>query len=83
LGMQTAFQTTAGLVAPFVMGAIIEHASVPDAGYRQGFLLAGLIAIAGGFVCAWLLRPERDVQRLGAPQATRGPAPAGAAAGGR
>jgi len=80
LGANTAIQTTAGLIAPFAMGWMLQQAVSQTAGYEQGFLLAGLLAIGGGVLGLLLLRPERDLKRLG------GEVPKGvaaAAAGGR
>jgi MFS family permease len=76
LGVNTAFQTTAGLVAPLLMGWLVDHAADATAGFQQGFLLAGVLASAGGAVGLLLLRPESDVNRLGS-----APALAGAASG--
>jgi MFS family permease len=65
LGANTAFQTTAGLIAPLLMGWMLDGAASPAAGFQQGFLLAGGLALAGGVAGLLLLRPETDACRLG------------------
>jgi MFS family permease len=64
LGINTALHTTAGLAAPVVMGKIVQSAATPDAGYNLGFIIAGVVALAGGLVALLLLRPEADLTRL-------------------
>ncbi len=80
LGVNTAFQTTAGLVAPLLMGWMLDKAVSQAVGFQQGFLIAGVLAIAGGAAGLLLLRPEMDAGRLGAAHPA---AQAMAAAGGR
>jgi len=70
LGTNTAFYTTAGLIAPFAMGWILQNAASQAAGFEQGFLVAGLLAIGGGALGLLLLRPESDLKRLGGDAAT-------------
>jgi len=64
LGINTALHTTAGLAAPVLMGKIVQSAATPDAGYNLGFIIAGVVALAGGLVALLLLRPEADLTRL-------------------
>jgi len=66
LGINTAVITTAGLIAPFVMGKLIETAASADAGYQTGMLWAGLLSIGGGLAGLLLLHPDADAQKLGA-----------------
>ena len=80
LGANTAFQTTAGLIAPLLMGWMLDGAASPAAGFQQGFLLAGVLALVGGVAGLLLLRPETDAYRLGSAPVLVEAAPA---AGGR
>jgi len=63
LAIGTAVGTSAGLLAPFVTGSIIETAATPLAGFNTGFMICGLIMLAGGLIGMALIRPERDAQR--------------------
>jgi len=63
LAIGTAVGTSAGLLAPFIMGSIIETAATPLAGFNAGFIICGLIMLAGGLVGMALIRPERDAMR--------------------
>lgn len=75
LAITTAVTTFAGVLAPLVMGSIIEGASTPMAGYEKGFGMLGLLLIAGGIIGMLFIRPEADRRRLAA-HAVTGPAPA-------
>ena len=63
LAIGTAVGTSAGLLAPFVTGSVIETAATPLAGFYTGFIICGIIMLAGGLVGMVLIRPERDAQR--------------------
>src|SRR5579871_954884 len=64
LAIGNAIGTSAGIIAPFAMGNIIEHAATPMEGYNTGFVLCGLIMLAGGIIGALFMNPERDGARL-------------------
>jgi ACS family D-galactonate transporter-like MFS transporter len=64
LAIGNAVGTSAGIIAPFVMGNIIEHAATPMEGYNKGFVLCGLIMLVGGVIGMIFMRPERDGARL-------------------
>ena len=81
LGMNTAIQTTAGLIAPFTAGWMLQKAGSQAVGFAQMLLLAGVLSVVGGLVCLLLLRPERDARRLAGLDHPARMAPA--AAGGR
>ncbi|MEV6229705.1 MFS transporter [Saccharopolyspora shandongensis] len=65
LSIYTAAATTAGLIAPYVTGRIIEAAATPATGYTIGFTVAGVLLLLGGLLAALIVRPERDARRLG------------------
>lgn len=64
LAISNAIGTTAGLIAPYVMGSLIETAATPLDGFNQGFVVCGLIMLAGGTVGIIFIQPEREAQRL-------------------
>ena len=64
LGIATAVQTVAGMIAPSVAGHIIGGAATLHDGYVAAFLLSGAIAAAGGLAGLLLLRPEADFARF-------------------
>jgi MFS family permease len=73
LAITTSIVTFAGVPAPAVMGLIIQNASTPSAGYETGYVILGLLLIAGGIAGLLFIRPEADRQRLAA-HAVAGPA---------
>jgi MFS family permease len=63
LAIGTAVATSAGLLAPYVMGSIIEVAPTPLDGFNTGFIVCGVIMMLGGVIGAILINPEREVKR--------------------
>jgi MFS transporter, ACS family, D-galactonate transporter len=63
LAMGTAVGTSAGLLAPYVMGSAIENAATPLDGFNKGFIICGLIMLVCGAVGLALIRPERETIR--------------------
>jgi MFS transporter, ACS family, D-galactonate transporter len=64
LAIGNAFGTSAGIIAPYVMGNVIERAATPIEGYNTGFVICGLIMLVGGAIGMIFMRPERDGARL-------------------
>jgi MFS family permease len=64
LAIGTAIGSTAGLLAPYVMGAVIENAATPLAGFNLGYAICGAVMLAGGAIGAALMHPERESERL-------------------
>ena len=63
LAIGTAVSTLAGLLAPYVMGSVIETATTPLAGFNTGFMICGIIMLVGGLIGMALIRPEREASR--------------------
>jgi len=74
LAIGTAVSTSAGLLAPYVMGSVIETAATPLDGFNVGFMICGVIMLAGGLIGMALIRPERETLRWagGMPEAAVG-----------
>ena len=66
LAITTSLVTLAGVIAPLVMGSMIEHAATPLAGYEEGYTILGALLIAGGIIGLLFIRPEADRKRLAA-----------------
>ena len=64
LCISNAVATSAGLLAPWLMGHAIEQGATPGAGYDHGFLLAGLVTLTGGVIGMIFLRPHAELQRF-------------------
>lgn len=60
-----AIYTLAGIIAPAVMGSIIQHSvgNIVD-GYLRGFAINGMVMIAAGVVGLLLLWPNTERERL-------------------
>jgi MFS family permease len=56
--------TVAGIMAPLVMGRVIQHASGPLAGYMTGFTINAVILIVAGLLGLLLLWPNTERARL-------------------
>lgn len=63
LAISTAVSTSAGLLAPFVMGSVVQTAATPLAGFNTGFMICGVIMLVGGLIGMALIRPEREANR--------------------
>jgi MFS family permease len=64
LGISNAFYTLAGLVAPWLMGHIVDVGANPAAGFRSGFEFGGTVIAIGGLIAMALIHPERDLERF-------------------
>ena len=56
--------TLAGILAPWVMGKVIQHAATPLDGFMTGFTINAAIMIASGLLGLLLLRPDTERARL-------------------
>ena len=65
LGVTNSIHTLAGLCAPFAMGRIVDINGDPIAGFRSGFLYAGVLVATLGAAAALLINPEYDLRRFG------------------
>ena len=65
LSIYVAAATSAGLLAPYITGHVIEGAPTPGAGYTGAFIIAGVLMLLGGLLALLIVRPERDRHRLG------------------
>jgi len=64
LAIGTAFITSAGVLAPYVMGDIVEKAANPVEGFFRGYTTIGAIMFAGGLIAMLFVRPEHAAERL-------------------
>ena len=66
LAINTAVATLGGLISPAVMGKLVQLGPTLEAGYRNGFMLAGAVTLVGGIIAAVLINPEADRTRFAA-----------------
>ena len=66
LAITSSIITLAGVIAPLAMGAVIQNASSPLAGYEQSYVILGTLLLAGGIIGLLFIRPEADRARLAA-----------------
>jgi MFS transporter, ACS family, D-galactonate transporter len=52
------------VIAPLVMGAVVQNAATPTAGHERGYLIRGGLLLAGGLIGLLFIRPEQDRQEL-------------------
>lgn len=69
LAIGAAVANSAGLLAPYIMGSVIERAATPLDGFNLGFFICGVIMLGGGAIAIALINPEREANRgLARPQ---------------
>ncbi|MFI6878881.1 MFS transporter [Streptomyces sp. NPDC050400] len=66
MGVVVALYSLGGIIAPLVLGGLVESAASAAAGYSHGFLVIGVLVVVGAAVSALLTDPERDAARLAA-----------------
>lgn len=59
-----AVSSIGGLAAPLALGRIIDSADTLAAGYSHGFVVLGIVVVAGGVIAALTTNPERDAERF-------------------
>jgi MFS family permease len=59
-----AIYTLAGMIAPAVMGSVIQHAAVPLDGYMTGFTINAVVLVVSGLLGLALLWPNSERARL-------------------
>ncbi len=64
LAITTSFVTLAGVLAPLIMGSIIQEAAAPNEGYEKGYVILGVLLLIGGIIGLLFIRPEADRKRL-------------------
>jgi MFS family permease len=78
LAIVNSIVTLAGVIAPFVMGAMVQHAATLKDGFENGYFVLGALLLAGGLIGLLFIRPETDRKRLAAlaaAESTRGAQP--------
>jgi MFS transporter, ACS family, D-galactonate transporter len=63
LAIGTAIGTSAGLMAPYVMGSLVQDAATPLDGFNIGYVVCGWIMLVCGAIGMALIRPEREASR--------------------
>lgn len=68
LAIITAFFSLSGVIAPLVMGKVVDAAAADDlaAGYSLGFVILGITMIIGALAALFLVNPDRDARKLAA-----------------
>ena len=61
LGINSAVGTSAGIIAPYVMGSVVEGAASAAQGYGTGFVICGVVTLIGGLIGLVFLDPENEV----------------------
>lgn len=74
MSINSALATTGGLVAPALMGKLIQGASTPGIGYDNGFVLAGVLSVVASVIGFCVINPEASKRRFAARSLRRGPA---------
>ncbi|MDT9690479.1 hypothetical protein Q5762_19445 [Streptomyces sp. P9(2023)] len=57
-----------GVLAPLVLGGIVDAATTAAQGYENGWLFTAALLATASAAATLFLRPERDAKRLGVPE---------------
>jgi len=60
LAIGSAISASAGILAPYMTGRLVEHAATSLDGFNRSFVICGAIMLLGGSLGMMLIRPERD-----------------------
>jgi MFS family permease len=71
LAIYGAIYTLAGIIAPTVMGSVIQRAPVLLDGYMTGFTINAVIMVTSGLLGLLLLQPNTERARLMGEEATQ------------
>jgi MFS family permease len=63
LAISTAVANSASLLAPYLMGRVVESATTPLYGFNTGFFKCGVTMLVGGAIAIALINPEREARR--------------------
>jgi ACS family D-galactonate transporter-like MFS transporter len=66
LGINSAVGTSAGIIAPYVMGSVVDGATSAAQGYGHGFVICGVVTLIGGLIGLFYLHPEKELARSAA-----------------
>ncbi|CAM3635660.1 Major facilitator superfamily (MFS) profile domain-containing protein [Tsukamurella ocularis] len=64
LTMFTALYSTAGVIAPWLTGVIVDAVGSAGRGYAVAFQLVGVTILLGGALVALIADPERDAKKI-------------------
>jgi MFS family permease len=64
LSIGTAIWSSSGIIAPVVMGKLIDIGHASADGYERGFVVAGIIALVTGLIGALVVNPEKAARQL-------------------
>jgi MFS family permease len=64
LAINNAVATSAGVIAPYVMGSVVQDAASAADGYTLGFVICGAVSFAGGLIGMIFLRPANEIERF-------------------
>jgi MFS family permease len=73
LAIVNSIVTLAGVLAPMVMGEMVQHAATLKDGFENGYIVYGALLLAGGLIGLLFIRPEADRKRFSALAAVRRP----------
>ncbi|MFC8626761.1 MFS transporter [Streptomyces anulatus] len=69
LGALVAVFAVGGVASPLVLGWVVDSAATATSGYENGWLVTAALLLVAGILAALFMRPEKDAQRLGVPEA--------------
>ncbi|WP_405904136.1 MFS transporter [Streptomyces sp. NBC_00656] len=64
MGVIVGVYSLGGIVAPLLLGGLVDSAGTPADGYSRGFMVIGGLVIVGAVIAALTTDPERDARRL-------------------
>ena len=65
MGGIVAFSSLAGILSPLFIGFTVGSAATAIQGYKEGFAAVGIMMVIGAIVATALIRPDRDLVKIG------------------
>ncbi|MEV0699626.1 MFS transporter [Saccharopolyspora sp. NPDC050389] len=66
MGIIVAVYSIGDVIAPLVLGGLVNTASTPGAGYASGFTMLGVLLVVGALIALPLINPDRDRRAIAA-----------------
>ncbi|MEV6108361.1 MFS transporter [Streptomyces sp. NPDC051940] len=64
MGVIVAVFSMGGVIAPLLLGGLVDSAATAAQGYADGFTVVGTVVVCGAVVAALLCDPERDAAKV-------------------
>ncbi|MEU0979213.1 MFS transporter, partial [Streptomyces griseus] len=64
LAVVSAVFSLGGVIAPLVLGEVVDSAATPAEGYTTSFVIVAVVMVVGSLIALLTINPERDARKL-------------------